>query len=207
MAHEADGIYTTDHRDVLSVTLELTRLTGQWPVLQAVHLRLARRGVSDPLACIRAVPGEYLLLDDPAGADSTVRLTFAGLHAIDSAAKELDGFIGAVRTCVERYRFQGESDSPSRARTLRATARELTHEAELSRECLQTIGLLLQVEDVAPIHFDSDGLWSAEIGMSIWRYSDVADIDSYLRFARTRLQESKHRRKEREAGTGWFDLN
>jgi hypothetical protein len=201
MEHDS-GIYTTDHRDALWATLELTRLTGMWPALQAVHLRLARRGVSDPLAHLRAVPTEYLLLEEAATDESRVRLRFEGLHAIDPAADELDWFIGALRTCVERYRFKGESDPFSGTRTLTATGRELTHDAQLSPECLRSIGLLLQIEDVAPIRFDSDGLWSAEIGMSIWRYRDITDIDSYLRFVRSRRQESKRRR----ANEDWFEI-
>jgi hypothetical protein len=169
----------------MQVTLDALRLTGTFPVLQHVHLMLARRGVHDPAECIRTAPEQYLVLDEPGDAGSCVRLTIAGLHKIEPHARELDLFIGVLRGCVDCYRFRGP-DSPSHAQTLEVGATDLIRGAQITQRSLHAIGLFLQAEGVAPICFELQGgspggPWRVELGMEIWRYQSIADLERYLR--------------------------
>jgi hypothetical protein len=166
----------------MRVVLEAVRLAGTWPVLQHVHLVLARRGVRDPVECVRTAPACYLVHDEPVDPGSCVRLTVGGLHEIEAHAPELNLFIGVLRGCVDTYRFHA-LDSPSRAQTLEVGATELVRAArEITQERLRVIALLMEVEDVAPIRFEPNSgcPWRVALGMEIWRFQGIADLAGYL---------------------------
>jgi hypothetical protein len=173
----------------LRIVLEALRTTYQWPVLSHVRRELhTLHGRS--LETLEAALEEQLVVDFAHRDDGRVRLTVAGLWAIDRAAPELRDFVSALRRCYDLY-ARANLGSPSDPSPVVVSAAELLGDLSYDERdgALAVVGLLLDVErigELKPAPGDDASPFRIALDSSILAYGRVGRVPDYLEVRRSR---------------------
>jgi hypothetical protein len=155
--------------------------TGEWPVFDFLLRELDRRGISDPQKCLEEIDSGLVRYEIPLLPPSLLRLSAQGWDLAKSGSTLIhDGFVTAIRQCVERVRHENFL-SPSRPRELVVKARDLW--APDVRSELRLLGLLLESENLGEMTWDrSDTASPFKIKLDPLRIRSYASVGSFADF-------------------------
>jgi len=176
---------TEEGRVALRITQQNTVPTGEWPVFDFLLRELDRRGISDPQYCVEEIDNDLVRFETPLLPSSPLRLSVQGWDVANPGSTLVhDGFVTAVRQCVERVRHE-KSPSPSRPRELMVNAHELWTPDVRSE--LRLLGLLLETEDLGEVTWDRrDAASPFKVKLDPLRVRAYGSVGSFADFASIR---------------------
>jgi hypothetical protein len=170
-----------EERRALRTIRQGAATTGEWPVFDFVLRELGLRGVNDPQRCLENIGSDLVRFEAPLLPASQIQLSAQGWDIAHPESTLIhDGFVTALRQCVERVRHD-KPLSPSRPRELEVSAHDLW--APDSRADLRLLGLLLETENLGGVVWNRKDLASPfRIKLNPLRVREFGSVGSFADF-------------------------
>lgn len=168
------------HEAVLRIVYSSWRTSYRWPTVESVDRALFRRGGQRIGSLGEGLDG-FVVVEE-----GLVKLTVAGLNAVDEDALELSLFVHAVRRCFDIYvGFDLGAEARDEQANVALDAYDLfpgPHPEGVTRSQLTAVGALLEVEGVGQIAWSSDSgsPFSMAVGPSVFAYAGVGTVADFL---------------------------